>query len=224
MALPVGVEKMTDDFFSKISSISSYASISNDGNKYELYIYTIAHKALSANFTLNPKGLNGSVFKFRCSPGKVDNKYSYFSFGDYELRNGIEVIGHILEHEIDVCVIENPKALDLFRPDKDDLLLALECKSYSSASSLKGECRKNLGAISDLSEKGQTLNGHVDVGCMHLGFSFHKVFVTNVPKTQGIKLQNFLRNYDLNPKFGVIPHSLAQNALNKEIRAVSSKW
>ncbi|MCW3084032.1 MAG: hypothetical protein JWP12_1398 [Bacteroidetes bacterium] len=79
MAIPTNVINSINNFFSALSTISDYTSITSDGNKYELYIYSITYEALSRNFILTPQSLSASGdFVFKCSPGPINNNYSYF--------------------------------------------------------------------------------------------------------------------------------------------------
>ena len=232
MPLPPGVQQAARNYFSKLTSVNRYSNISSDGNKYELYVYCLTHQALSSNFRLSPQSLDGgNRFIFKCSPGPINISYSYFEFVDSkgntcELRNGIEVQGYALDHEIDVCVfIKDPGLGYNSRPNHTCLRLSLECKMYNKASGLKGEARKFLGAMSDFSSKAKMPHkGTKNVGSVHLGFSFFRSFVTNVSSNLRQDIQDFLAAYVLYPQFGVVPITVEELDFITRIEAHSATW
>lgn len=231
MPLPSNIQSTLNDFFRTLSHVNSYTSIKSTGNKYELYVYSIVHRALSQNYTLVPVGLGSNKeFRFKCSPTPITNNFSYFKFEVrkneiYGLRNGIEVKGHALEHEIDICVFRKDNFPNMHYPDSSELAVALECKHYEFATALKGEARKYLGTMSDLSvSSGMILKGPYEAGCMHLGHTFFRGFVTNVLSTTRPDLQDFLSNYALYPRFGILPGTIEESTLENDIAAYSSSW
>ncbi|SDE86819.1 hypothetical protein SAMN05216464_110118 [Mucilaginibacter pineti] len=230
MALPDNVQGSITAFFSALSAISTYTDVSSGGNKYELYVYSLVHKALSKNFELFPEGLSSAgEFKFKCSPTPISENFSYFTFivpgrNLYELRNGIEVKGHAMEHEMDIAVFNRANFNHGEYPNHSDLALSLECKFYDSASALKGEVRKYLGAISDLSKFAEPIGLPHLAGCMHLKHEFFKAFVTNVARSSRTDLQDFLSSYSLNPKFGISPGTTEEQSFKDEISSESLNW
>jgi hypothetical protein len=210
MALSISVDQAIDKFFAHLKGTSGYLPVKAPGNRYELFIYSLVHNALSKYHTLKPEGLSATgQFRFKASPTFINNSFSYFSFNgmsrtNYELRNGIEVKGHALEHEIDVCIFNKVHPHGEY-PLYSTLIFGLECKFYKDASSLKGEARKFLGAMSDLSADSDLIKGPQPAGCAHFGFSFFRAFVTNVSSTRRTRLQDFLSSYHLYPKFGIEP-------------------
>lgn len=231
MAIPVGVTTAIRSYFSALRSISSWSNIKSDGNKYELYVYCLTHDALTRNFTLTVRSLDRGKFKFKCGTGPINNYYSYFEFNDlngnvYELRNGIDITGYALEHEVDVCVLIRDSNLGYSQyPSHHCLKMALECQLYSNPNNLKGEARKYLGLMSDMSSVAQVPpNSTTNVGCVHLGFNFFRSFVTNIPSNLRQDIQNFLSAYALYPQFGVMPMSLEELDFIDRIEDYSSKW
>ncbi len=232
MPIPVSVTTAIRNYFSTMTSISSRSQIKSDGNKYELYVYCLTYEALSRNFTLTVRSLDGvGKFKFKCGTGPINNAYSYFEFSDikgnvYELRNGIDLIGHVLEHEIDICVLIHDLNMGYANyPSHHCLKIALECKLYSNPNNLKGEARKYLGLMTDMSSLAQLPpNGIRNVGCVHLDFNFFRSFVTNVKSNQRQDIQDFLSAYILYPQFGVMPFTLEEQDFLDRIENYSSNW
>lgn len=127
-------------------------------------------------------------------------------------------------HEVDISVFNrNDYNLGNY-PDRLELVLGLECKYYFSASALKGEIRKYLGAMSDLSAAGIITKGPYKAGCVHCGHTFFRGFVTNVDSTIREDLQDFVQSYNLYPKFGVVANSNEERNLINSIAQYSSKW
>jgi len=185
---------------------SPVAFPSNKGNLYELYIFILLYRTIKQ---LNPTTSiqsPSSGFAFRCNPGVIDNsRFSFITFTKFdqifEIRNGIQVIGHNMHHEIDVSIFSNTQANNS-RPQKTDLKLAIECKNHSTVSSLKGELRKYLGCITDLCHV-----AHGSAGCIMCGVGFEACFATPLLPpglSQGL---TFLDSYGLNSGFDVKPHS-----------------
>ena len=230
MALSVNLENAIKNFFSQLSAVNSYLPIKSNGNRYELYIYSLVHKALSANFKLIPQQLEAGTnkFVFKCSPTFINNS-SYFSFGvkdgkNYELRNGVEVLGHAMHHEVDISVFNRDNYHFGDYPDRLELKLGLECKYYSSANALKGEIRKYLGAMSDLSTYSEMTKGPYKAGCIHFEHGFFRGFVTNINSSIRTDLQDFVQSYNLYPKFGVVAGSAEETNLNNSIIQFSLNW
>lgn len=141
----------------------------------------------------------------------------------FELRNGIEIKGHALEHEMDICILTTDRALGYATyPMYSALKLAIECKFYSNANSLKGEARKFLGAISDLSSNAQPGSTGLNAGCIHMGIDFFRSFATNVSSSLRPDIQHYLNTYTLYPKFGVLPGSAEERTLKNEIVSYST--
>ncbi len=232
MAIPVNVTTAIRNYFSAMSSISSRSQIKSDGNKYELYVYCLTHDALSRNFTLTVRSLDrNGKFKFKCGTGRINNAYSYFEFrgfngNDYELRNGIDIRGHMLEHEIDVCVLIKDSSMGYsLDPRHNCLKLALECKLYSNPNNLKGEARKFLGLMSDLSRIGLvTSSSSMVAGCVHFNFDFFRSFVTNIKSNIRQDIQDFLSAYTLYPQFGVLPVTFEERDFIDRIEDYSRRW
>lgn len=231
MAIPGNIITAIDNFFTAYTSIANYNTINSDGNKYELYIYSLVHNGLQGTFALTPQNLDGAIFKFKCSPGPINFDYSNFEFhsatkGRLELRNGIEYTGHKLEHEIDVSVQDAAHGGNHTRPINTSLLLGVECKFYSNSNSLKGEARKNLGAITDLTHHSHPLR-HLRgaaIGCLHCGIGFNVAFVTNRPTTERTDIQNFLNDYGLNSRFGILPGTVEERNFVQFITVTSAAW
>lgn len=185
---------------------------SNKGNLYELYIFLLIYD------TINRISLNGAniinpnnTFVYRCSPGLVSNgRFSYITFTKnnqiYELRNGIEIIGINMYHEIDVLIFRNQQTNNN-RPakNKNEIVWAIECKNHSKISSLKGEVRKFLGAVTDL-----TQTNHSMAGCIHCGIGFTPIFTTPLNSLTNLSYLVFLNNYSLNPIFNLKPNSIEE--------------
>lgn len=230
MPIPVAITNAINNYLTALAGISTYCNISSDGNKYELYVYCLTHDALARNFTLVPQSLNGTIFKFKCSPGPINNTYSYFEInatkGIHELRNGIEIQGHSMYHEMDICILTSITSwVNGNRPASINLMVALECKFYSNASGLKGEARKYLGAMVDLSRIPLVIPSFLrPVGIMNLNQSFFKAFVTNVSSALRNDIQNFISDYFLYPRFGVLPYTSEENDLVNAIQWHSSTW
>ena len=230
MPIPPAMQTAIDGFFQTYTAIGSVRQIASDGHTYELYVYCQVVEALSGRFTLIPLALGpGGLFNFRCNRGPVDNSFNYFActtaFGNsYQVRNGIEVQGHNLAHEIDVGVFHDDGSLrQRRRPNRNTLRLALECKFYKDANALKGEVRKYLGLMSDLSDRTMPTS-HGQGGCVHLGLSFYKSFVTNVLASLRPDIQAFINAYTLWAKFGILPGSGEEEALIRQIQAYSRRW
>ena len=192
------------NYFAALATLTTYTNPSSNGNKYELYVYCLTHDGLLRNFTLTPKAIAaGGSFLFKCSPGPINNSYSYFEVnatkGVHELRNGIEIQGHSMYHEMDICVLSvNSPWITGNRPTANNLMVAFECKFYTNASSLKGESRKYLGAMVDLCRVPLAIPV-VHTGIVHIGFSFFRSFVSNVSSTSRIDIQTFISDYVLLP-------------------------
>lgn len=185
------------------------------GNLYELYVYTLVCEAVKqAGLHLQLHTSLPGEFHFRCSPGMLNSRFSYYSFvghsgATYEIRNGIEVHGHsMMRHESDLCILRSPGANSQPVGQYSELVLTLECKCYASASSLKSEVRKNLGMVQDWSRSAHASQTKgTPQGCIHCGLGFIPLFVTNVRKNQRYDIQQYLETYDLGPRFGIIPRT-----------------
>ncbi|WP_276380174.1 hypothetical protein [Flavobacterium sp. H4147] len=224
MDLQTEIENCIKKLFS-IGTSSVYTLPTNKGNLYELYLYLLIFETLKNvsgnNATIiNPNG--SSTFKFRTSPGIVKNsKFSYAVIlkgsKKFELRNGIEIIGININHEMDILLLENQQ-IDNVRPNKlkGELVFALECKNHSALSSLKGEVRKFLGAITDL-----TSFDHNLAGCIHCGIGFKPYFTTPLNNSHANNsLMNYANNYGLNPKFNLYPGSIEESNFIGEIQTL----
>jgi hypothetical protein len=217
------------NYFAALATVTTYSNPSSNGNKYELYVYCLTHDGLSRNFTLTPKALAaGGSFLFKCSPGPINNSYSYFEFttnkGICELRNGIEIQGHSMYHETDISVLfSGIPWITGNRPTALKLMLALECKFYSNASSLKGESRKYLGAMVDLCRVPLAIPVS-NTGIIHIGFSFFRSFVSNVSSASRTDIQTFISDYILFPRFGVVPAATEESNLVDAIERHSRGW
>lgn len=227
MPIPQNIQSAISTFFTGQTNIATHSNINQAGNVYELYVYTLVHDALSKNYALTPVSLSGNQFRFKCSPGPINNSYSYFelstSHGTYHLRNGIEVQGNQMYHEVDICVFKaNSRMINGYRPAITELSLGLECKFYQSSSALKGEVRKYLGAMLDLASVFiRFANSHL-VGCICLKAIFYKGFVTN--QSGRPDLLQYLNAYNLFPKFDINPNTTAENDLKNQIQKYSSMW
>jgi hypothetical protein len=187
-------------------------------------------EALSGRVALIPSAVgSGGLFNFRCNRGLIDDWFSYFagntaSGASFQIRNGIEVRGHNLAHEIDIGVFHDDGSLrQRRRPNRSTLQLVLECKFYKDANALKGEARKYLGLMSDLSD-GSIFTSHGQAGCVHLGLTFYKSFVTNVSASLRPDIQAFINAYNLWAKFGTLPGSGEEAVLIGQIQAYSRRW
>jgi hypothetical protein len=216
------------NYFAALTNVSSNSNPKSTGNMYELYVYCLTHDGLSKNFTLTPKALDvGGRFKFKCSPGPINNSFSYFEIkantGTHELRNGIEIQGHSMYHEIDVCVLSVPRPWQTGdRPTSTNLMVAFECKYYSNANSLKGEVRKYLGVMIDLGR--YKLPPIFSVKSVTIGYSFFRSFVSNVSSSSRTDIQSFISDYCLFPRFGVVPAAVEENDLVVAIELHSNMW
>lgn len=232
MALPAALVNSFRAYFRRYSGVSNSTIIKNDGNKYELYILGLAYEAIKRNHpAIVPQNLDSTGgFLLRCSPGKINQLFSYFSFNNskgelFELRNGIEYKGQTVYHEVDVSVLKPSTRGNNYRPNHTDLQMALECKLYSNASSLKGEARKNMGAITDLSvnQHRSPSTGNTK-GCLVCQIGFYSAFVTNIIPTNMSNAFKLLNNYDLNPNFGVLPNTASETILISSIANESLSW
>lgn len=183
------------------------------GNLYELFVYTLVCESIQqANCTLQLHTPVPGEFHFRCSPGAITNTYSYYSFDGpsgrkYQLRNGIEVYGHsTMRHETDIALFRISSGSTDPQGLHTELVLSIECKCYSSASSLKSEARKNAGMVQDWSLKAHSskVSGNPQ-GCIHCGLDFMPIFVTNVRQGQRLDIERYLEAYDLRPTFSILP-------------------
>lgn len=206
MSLQKDLENSVQGLFKNYSQ-SPLTLPNNKGNLYELYLYLLIYQSLarvSNTRIINP----GGGFRFRCSPGKINNRtFSYVSFTknnrSYELRNGIEVIGINMFHEMDIIIFRG-RQQDNNRPSRNqrNIIWAIECKNHSKLNSLKGEVRKFLGAITDLS-----LIDHGSAGCIHCGVGFVPYFATPLNAKTTHRYRVYLNNYGLNPLFNLKPNS-----------------
>lgn len=208
MPLQTDLENEIKNIYASYTS-TSIALPNNKGNLYELYIFLLAYQTIaglnSSTAIISP----GTSLAFRCSPGKIDNAtFSYVTFtkggNDYELRNGIEVIGHNMFHEIDVSIFEGGQA-DKTRPRRHALKMSVECKNHSKLSSLKGESRKYLGCITDLCSGVH----NATAGCINCGIGFSVGFATPLSAPATNKYFKYLTSYTLNPMFDLRPSTSA---------------
>lgn len=185
------------------------------GNLYELFIYTLVCESIrQAGCVLHLSTPVPREFHFRSSPGGINNAFSYYTFvgpsgQPYELRNGIEVYGHsMMRHESDISVFRANPSGGWPQGLHTELVLSIECKCYSSAASLKGEARKNVGMVQDWSQVAHSSKSmRRPQGCIHCGLHFLTRFVTNVRQGTRQDIEQYLEAYDLGPEFGVIPRS-----------------
>lgn len=216
-------QQIEDSIFNIFSSVttSTYNKPTNKGNVYELYLFILIYKTLkriSGNRTTinNPQGL--SSFIFRNSPGLIsNNRFSYATVTKngnlFELRNGIEIVGINMYHEMDLILFRNNQ-IDNSRPDKSngEIVFVVECKNHGSISSLKGEVRKFLGAITDLAD-----HNHSGAGCLHCGVSPKPFFVTPLNAPTNHKYRTYASNYGLNPQFNLRPSTTEEQFFITEI-------
>lgn len=218
MALQTDLEREAKNIFSAYSS-ASLPLPSNKGNLYELYIFLLAFDTIHG---LNPAATIKSPttgFTFRCSPGKIENnKFSFAEFDrngvTYQLRNGIEVTGHNMYHEIDVGIYEGTQT-NKSRPGRSILKLSIECKNHARLSSIKGESRKYLGCITDL-----THATHGTAGCIVCGIGFDASFATPLIVTSSNRYYKYLQSYTLNPMFDLAPGTSCESAFKRYITSV----
>jgi len=203
-------------FFRRFAS-SQVTIPRSHGNVYELFIYTLVCQAVSrAGHRVSFHTTTPGQFRFRTSPGGVNNAWGYCSFrgvqGTYEVRNGVEVAGHSnMRHESDIAIFRVPANQSNTRGLQAELVLTIECKHYSSASGLKAEARKNLGMVQDWSQSHHpSRQGPRRQGCIHCGLHFQPLFVTNVSARVRPDIEGYLEAYDLGPHFGVIPQGPAE--------------
>lgn len=198
------------------------------GNLYELYVYVNLCDAIqSAGVPLQLHSPSPTTFRFRCSPGLVRSSFSYYSFKgpttakDYQIWNGIEVYGNsMMRHEADIAIFEVPQNSKMPTGSFGELVLSIECKCYSSASNLKGESRKIVGAVLDWSKTSHPANvGNHSQGCIHCGTGFTPMFITNVRHGQRQDIEQFIEVYDLDPRFGFRPRASAVRAFRAAIQA-----
>ncbi len=232
MPIPPVVATAINQFFTTLAPVTLGRVISGDGNKYELYVYSVVYKALKRRFpAITVQGLDaGGRFIFRCSPGIIRAGYSYFTFSNkkgqvFELRNGIEIHGHVMEHEMDVLVVE--KNIPGYGPNPTTchaLRLALECKFYADNSSLKGEVRKFLGAMTDLSQTAQVImESFPAAGEIHSGQAFFKSFITNKSAELNTRLERFVYAHGLWPLFDMLPTGV-EDTLYDRVYRYSKLW
>ena len=217
MPLQDDLESTVNSLFGAYSA-STLAIPSNKGNLYELYLYLllcthISHISGRLRF-VNPTG----IFRFRCSPGPINIRdFSYAEFMKnsdvYELRNGIEIEGFNMHHELDIIIFKGTQPNNL-KPChiNTTIIWAIECKNHKEISSLKGESRKFLGAVTDLSA-----SAHSSAGCMHCGHSFEPFFATPVNATINNKTRIFLNSYGLNPEFDLRPYTRVEGNFIRKV-------
>lgn len=206
MPLQKDLERSVNRIFSSFSS-SSVAIPSSKGTLYELYLFLISYQTIQGLNNTTRIVSPGGFFKFRSSPGVIKNsQFTYITFTKngitYELRNGIEVNGYNMYHEIDIAIFSN-RQTNNSRPNKSNLLFSVECKNHAKISSLKGEVRKYLGCITDLASG----NHNGNAGCLHCGIGIEPVFATPLNVLTNHDYYNYLINYGLNPKFSLKPNS-----------------
>lgn len=224
------LERLVRHFFRRQASVRAVIP-GTAGNLYEIYVYSVVcQAAVQAGLSLRLHGGVAGTFSFRCSPGVVSNNFSYFSFhggsGDvYEIRNGIELRGHSkMRHESDICVLRRPARSSQPAGTYEDIVLAIECKCYTSPARLKAEVRKNLGMVQDWSQSSHASQGSgKQQGCIHCGLGFRSLFVTNVRRDQRQDIQQYLETYDLNPRFGMNPRSGEVDRFRDELAAHFAK-
>jgi len=191
----------------------------SSGNVYELFVYTLVCRAIDkAGHTVQFLSPATGKFPFRSSPGRVSNNWGYCAFpgkhGRYELRNGVEILGHSqMRHESDMAIFRvspnYPNALGT----QAELILTIECKHYATAAKLKAEARKNLGMVQDWSRTVHpSKRSSSPQGCIHCGLHFQPLFVTNVSSQLRPDIEGYLEAYDLEPCFGIAPYSQEASA------------
>ncbi len=215
-------------FFQRFPTVRRFIPPRSAGHLYECYVYTlICRGAASQKLTLRPTNLIRRRFRFRASPGTLSSQYSWFEVDKgnktFEVQSGIEYVGHTpMYHEMDVSVLPQQTAHQNTRPAYSDLLISTECKLYDSNSGLKGEVRKHVGTVIDLSHTAHHLQsgkGTVPAGCIHCGLSFAPAFVTN--QVARADLLGFLQAYGLNPVFETLPRAPGERAL---LRWSGGEW
>ncbi len=202
-------------FFRRYSS-ARVTVPATSGNLYELYVYVNLCDAIrSQGVALQLHTPAPGTLRFRCSPGLATANYSYYSFtgpatgAAYQIWNGIEVYGNsMMRHEADIAIFKVPGPSNMPSGNLAELVLSIECKCYSSASNLKGEARKIVGAVLDWSKSSHVSKvGHHPQGCIHCGTRFTPMFVTNVRQGQRRDIEQFIEAYDLHPRFGFSPRA-----------------
>lgn len=213
-------------FFRRYSS-ARVTFPATSGNLYELYVYVILCDTIQMQgIGLQLHTPTPGEFRFRCSPGSAKSSFSYYSFtgpstGDeYQIWNGIEVYGNsMMRHEADIAIFRVPSQSSMPSGHRDELILSIECKCYSSPSNLKGEARKTVGAVLDWSKSSHVSQvGHHLQGCIHCGTGFTPMFVTNVRQGQRPDIEQFIDAYDLHPRFGFRPRAGAVSAFQNMIQ------
>ncbi len=224
--------KKTIRRFFRLYSSARIVLPASAGNLYELYVYTIVCEAIqNCGFSLTVESAVPGEFRFRCSPGVANTKFSYYKFstpsgGHYQIWNGVEVYGNsMMRHEADIAIFKLPSHSDIPNGDREQLILSIECKCYSSSSQLKGEVRKSVGAVLDWSRSAHTSKqGNHPQGCIHCGVGFNPVFVTNIRRGQRGDIEQYLEAYDLRPRFGIMPKTGAvasfKTMLKNEMRGL----
>jgi hypothetical protein len=178
-----------------------------EGNLYEAFVFLeLCRQAQVSGFDVEMVSVNGD-YRVRASPGYFGGDFGYAILSApgrkrYEIHNGIQFIGNSrMEHEADIVLVGEKQPQGTGQPSA--LYVLIECKFYDSASRLKGEVRKAVGAVLDLScSNHQSKGGHVQ-GCIHCGCRFTPFFVTNIVSGRRPDIQTFLKTYEVDPMFGV---------------------
>jgi hypothetical protein len=178
-----------------------------EGNLYETFVFLhLCQSARAAGFRVAMVS-QGGTYRVRASPGWFGGGFGFAvlqrkSGPVYELHNGIQFGGNsLMEHEADIVLVEAGQPPGTGVPS--ELIAWVECKYYDSPSRLKGEVRKAIGAVLDLSCSTHASARGFPQGCIHCGCRFHPFFVTNVDAGRRRDIERFLATYDVNPMFEV---------------------
>jgi hypothetical protein len=131
------------------------------GNRYEFFTFlNVCAEAQRCGFRVKMHG-PGGTYIVRASPGALGGNFGHAnlhspSAATYELHNGIEIDGQSgMLHEADLLLIAAQGTAPVGPPRSalqgQSLHWTAECKLYGSASRLKGESRKAVGASMDWS-------------------------------------------------------------------------
>jgi len=150
------------------SAISpSLTTLSDTSDIFEAYVFSLVIEAATTEGAAvryrDVHGNSPTVFVFRTSPGYIFSKTQSYTHAVISFQNkppleahvGVRVVGKSrVLHECDVAVIEQAEAemcrLRLVAPRSSKVLIAIECKFYSTPLQLN-LARAFLGLTSDLS-------------------------------------------------------------------------
>jgi hypothetical protein len=203
------------------------------GNRYEFFTFlNVCAEAQRCGFRVKMHA-PGGTYIVRASPGALGGNFGHAnlhspSAATYELHNGIEIDGQSgMLHEADLLLIAAQGTAPVGPPRSalqgQSLHWTAECKLYGSASRLKGESRKAVGASMDwsCSAHPSRSNGRLQ-GCLHCGTGFSACFVTNVRQGLRPDIEDFLGAYELAPCFGMLPLSRGLGDFRSHVCSVLS--